>query len=329
MAREAPPTQQTDAIHQEPDPGTPSTRRRWSLTRLDTTFSPYVYISPFFILFAIFGLFPIGYTGWIAVHDWSLIGGQGDFVGLNNFTDVLGRDEFWVALRNTLSIFVIHMIPHLVFALAIAAALDRRIRAATFWRMSVLVPFIVTPVAVALIFNSLFADKSGLINNLLGSIGIDPIAWHVGVLPSHIAIAAMVDFRVIGYSSLILLAGMQAIPRDYYEAATMDGASPLRQFFSITIPQLRSTIIFVVVTSTIAGLQIFDQPRLYDTQGSGGSDNQWLTLSLYMYNLGFDDLDFGKASAVAWLLFLIIMIISLLNLLVSRMIASSEGRKQR
>lgn len=329
MAREAaPPTQDTHAVDGEVPEGRPG-RRRWSLTRLDTTFSPYVYISPFFILFAIFGLFPIAYTGWIALHDWSLIGGQGDFVGLDNFTEVLQRDEFWVALRNTLSIFAIHMVPHLVLALAIAAALDRRIRAATFWRMSVLVPFIVTPVAVALIFNSLFADKSGLINNLLSNVGVDPIAWHVGVLPSHIAIATMVDFRVIGYSSLILLAGMQAIPRDYYEAATMDGASPLRQFFSITIPQLRSTIIFVVVTSTIAGLQIFDQPRLYDTQGSGGSDNQWLTLSLYMYNLGFDDLDFGKASAVAWLLFLIIMIISLLNLLVSRLIASSEGRKQR
>ena len=304
----------------------PTERRRPG--NLDARFSPYVYISPFFLLFAIFGIFPIAYTGWIALHDWSLIGGKGDFVGLENFTDVLTRGQFWIALRNTLSIFVIHMIPHLTISLALAAALDRKIRAATFWRMSVLLPFVVTPVAVVLIFNSLFADKSGLINGLLGKFGVDPVAWHVGVLPSHIAIATMVDFRVIGYSALIFLAGMQAISRDYYEAATVDGASPVRQFFSITIPQLRNTIIFVVVTSTIAGLQIFDQPRLYDTQGSGGSSDQWLTLSLYMYNLGWDELDFGRASAVAWLLFLIIVIISVLNLLVSRMIASSEGRRK-
>lgn len=291
--------------------------------------APYAYISPFFILFLIFGLFPIAYTGWIALHDWSLIGGKGDFVGLGNFSDVLQRDDFWVALRNTISIFVIHMVPHLVIALAIAAALDRKIRMAAFWRMSVLLPFVVTPVAVVLIFNSLFADQSGLINGALGAVGIDPIAWHVDVLPSHIAIATMVNFRVIGYSTLIFLAGMQAISRDYYEAATMDGAGPVRQFFSITVPQLRNTIIFVVVTSTIAGLQIFDQPKLYDPQGKGGADNQWLTLSLYMYNLGWDDLDFGQAAAVAWLLFLIIVIISLANLMVSQRIASNEGRRVR
>lgn len=297
--------------------------------RRETKIAPYLYISPFFVLFALFGVFPVGYTAWIALHEWNLLGGQGDFVGAGNFVDVLQASEFWVALRNTLSIFVIQMVPQTVLALAIAAALDRNLRHATFWRMGVLVPYVVTPVAVTLIFNSLFADESGLINEVLGRVGLDPVGWHVDVLASHVAIATMVNFRYLGYVALIFLAGMQSIPRDYYEAAAIDGAGPLRQFFAITIPQLRGTIIFVVVTGTIGGLQIFDQPRLYDAQGTGGSDNQWLTLSLYLYNTGWDSLDFGRASAVAWLLFLLIVVVSLLNLALSRRISTSEGRRAR
>jgi len=313
-----------DALLTVPSPAPAKSRGSWWTSR-EGRIAPYFYISPFFILFAVFGLFPIGYTAWIALHEWNLLGGQGDWVGLGNFAEVLAAKEFWIALRNTLSIFIIQMVPQLIIALAIAAALDRNLRHATFWRMGVLVPYVVTPVAVTLIFNGLFADQSGLVNELLGRVGVDPIRWHVDVLPSHIAIATMVNFRYLGYVALIL----QAVPRDYYEAATIDGAGALRQFFSITIPQLRNTLIFVVVTATIGGLQIFDQPRLYDVQGTGGASDQWLTLSLYLYNLGWDKLDFGLASAVAWLLFLLIVIVSTINLVISRSISTSEGRRRR
>jgi cellobiose transport system permease protein len=303
---------------------------RWrGRTSRDGVVAPYAFVSPFFILFGIFWLFPVAWTAWIALHDWDLIAGGGDFVGLSNFAYVLQDPRFWVALRNTFSIFLISIVPLIVISLAIAATLDRQLRAATFWRMGVLLPYVVAPVAAVLIFNSLFADQVGLINGLLGSLGLDPVRWHVDVLPSHVVIATMVDFRLIGYSSLLFLAGMQAISREYYEAATVDGAGKVRQFFSITLPQLRNTVIFVVITSTIAGLQIFDQAKLYDKPGHGGPDDQWLTLSLYLYNTGWDKLDFGKASAVAWLLFLIIVIVSLINLMATRRIASSEGRSKR
>ena len=295
--------------------------------RLDVKFSPYLFILPFFVIFAIVGLFPLAYTAWVSLHDWSLIGGQGVFVGLDNFTSVLGKDDFWVAIRNTLSIFVLMIVPHMVIALAIAGALDRNIRNGTFWRMAVLVPFVVTPVAVTLIFNNLYGDQFGLINTTLQQIGLNPVAWHSDVLASHFALSTMVNYRWLGYSSLILLAGMQAIPRDYYEAATIDGAGAFRQFFSITLPQLRTTMIFVVITSTIGGLQIFDEPRLYDFAGRGGPDGQWSTLTLYLYNLGWDELDFGRASAVAWLLFILIVIIALINLYVSTRLASNERRR--
>jgi cellobiose transport system permease protein len=295
-----------------------------TLSRWDVKVSPYLYISPFFILFAITGLFPLVYTAWVSVHEWNLIGGQGDFVGFDNFAFVLSNPPFWIALRNTFSIFLISAVPQIIVALLIAAVLDRNLRAKTFWRMGVLLPYVVAPVAVTLIFSNMFGDQYGLINNLLGDLGIDPIGWHSEVLPSHIAIATMVNFRWTGYTALILLAGMQAIPRDYYEAAMIDGAGTVRQFFSITIPQLRPTLIFVIVTSTIGGLQIFDEPRLYDTAGQGGASSQWMTITIYLYNLGWGQLNFGRAAAVAWLLFLIIVIVGLLNVVITRSIARAS-----
>ncbi|NLE97868.1 MAG: sugar ABC transporter permease [Propionibacterium sp.] len=300
------------------------------LSRFDVKASPYLYISPFFILFAVVGLFPLAYTAWVSMHEWHLIGGQGAFVGLQNFTDVLGQPRFTVALRNTFSIFLLSSVPQVIAAIVIAYALDTNLRARTFWRMGVLLPYVVAPVAVSLIFSKLFADESGMLNALLGAVGIDGIGWHSSAFASHVAISTMVNFRWTGYNTLIFLAAMQAIPRELYEAAIVDGAARWRTFFSITIPMLRPTIIFVVITSTIGGLQIFDEPRMYDTLGLGGPDRQWMTLTMYIYELGWGtQMNFGRAAAVSWLLFLIIVAIGLVNFAITRRIASSGTKGAR
>ncbi len=310
---------------------TPAPRRPVGGSRFatwDYKYSPYLYVFPFFVVFAVVGLVPLLYTAWVSLNDWDLIAGSGGFVGAANFGQVLTDTAFWQALRNTLSIFVITMVPHLILGLLIAAALDRNLRGGTFWRMGVLLPYVAMPVAIALIFNSFFADESGLVNTVLSAVGLNPVLWHTDLLASHVAIATMVNFRWLGNTALILLAGMQAIPRDYYEAASIDGASTARQFRSITIPQLRPTLIFVVLTMTIGGLQIFAEPKLYDFQGRGGPDNQWLTLPLYIYNLGWGDLDFGLAAAAAWLLFLVIVLIGVVNLVISSRISTEGGRSR-
>ncbi len=299
---------------------------RNQINHWDVKLSPYLYISPFFILFAITGLFPLLYTAYVSLHKWSIIGGQGDFIGFDNFAFILGNGDFWVALRNTFSIFLLSAVPQIILAILIAAALDANLKAKTFWRMGVLLPYVVTPVAISIVFSVMFADKTGIVNTFLMNLGLDPVGWHSEPLPAHFAIALMVNFRWTGYTALIFLAAMQAIPRDYYEAAMIDGAGPIRRFFSITIPQLRPTMIFVVVTSTIGGLQIFDEPRLYDTFGRGGADGQWMTLTLFIYKLGWTDQNFGRASAVAWLLFLIIIAFAALNLILTRAIASSSTK---
>lgn len=252
--------------------------------------------------------------------------GQGDFVGFDNFADVFKQKDFWLSLRNTLSIFVISSVPQVIAAILIAALLDQNLRAKTFWRMGVLLPYVVAPVAVGLIFGRLFADQSGLINSWLGVIGIDPVQWHVDPLSSHIAIATMVNFRWTGYNALIFLAAMQAVPRELYEAAIIDGAGRARQFFSVTIPQIRATVIFVVITSTIGGLQIFDEPRVFDPAGAGGASRQWLTTTLYLYNTGWSgQYNLGRAAAIAWLLFLLILAIGMANFFVTKKIATGDA----
>lgn len=293
----------------------------------DVKLSPYLYISPFFVLFAITGLFPLVYTAWVSIHDWNLLIGQGEMVGFKNYVDVLNQPNFWKALRNTFSIFLLSSVPQVMIAIVLAALLDANIRARTFWRMGVLLPYVVAPVAVGLIFGRLFADQSGTINAVLGLVGMDPVRWHAEILPSHFAIATMVNFRWTGYNTLIFLAAMQAVPRELYEAAIIDGAGRLRQFFSITVPQLRATIIFVVITSTIGGLQIFDEPRMFDPSGMGGADRQWMTLTMYIYELGWgNQKSFGRAAAVAWILFVIIVVIGIINFLITRRISSSGAR---
>ena len=257
----------------------PAAPWRQRLHHWDVTLSPYLYISPFFLLFLVVGMFPLVYTAYVSVYDWDLIGGQGGFVGLQNYRDVLDNPYFLKSLVNTISIFVLSSGPQVVLAVVIAGLLDTRLRASTLWRMSVLLPFVVAPAAVAIIFGSLYGDRYGLVNEALGWIGLSPVQWHVDRLSSHLAIATMVNWRWTGYNALILLAAMQAVPRDLYESAGLDGAGKVRQFLSITVPMIRPTVIFVIITSTIGGLQIFAEPRLFDTTPAqnGGSDRQFGT----------------------------------------------------
>ncbi len=297
---------------------------RQRLSRWDLKASPYLYISPFFIMFAIVGLFPIAYTAVISLMDWDQVRGTGTFIGFDQYVWILQQKHFWTALRNTFSIFLISTIPQLALALFIAAILDRNLRGRTFWRMSVLLPFVVAPVAVGLIFNVVFADNFGLVNGFLTDVGLPAIQWHKEPLWSHVAIATMVNYRWTGYNTLILLAAMQAVNRDYYEAATVDGAGPVRQFFNITLPSLKPTLIFVVITATIGGLQIFDEPRVFDQFGRGGAGQQWLTITLYLYDIGWGQWNFGRAAAMAWMLFLIILLIGLINLFITRRLVRDD-----
>ena len=279
------------------------------------------------MLFLVIGMFPLGYTAWVSVHDWSLLGGKGDFVGLGNYREVLDNPYFTKQLVNTISIFLISSVPQVLIALVLAALLDNQLRSRTLWRMSILLPFVVSPVAVAIIFGSLYGDRYGLINHVLDMVGIDGVGWHTNRWASHVAIATMVNWRWTGYNALIFLAAMQAVPRDVYESAELDGAGRVRQFLSITIPMIRPTMIFIIITSTIGGLQIFAEPRLFDETNArnGGSDRQFGTITMLIYDFGWQLRDLGRASATAWLLFLVIGLFAVVNLLLIRRVGALGG----
>ncbi|RMB61735.1 carbohydrate ABC transporter permease [Tessaracoccus antarcticus] len=311
-------------------PRQPLTRRQ-RLSRADVRYSPYLYVAPFFVLFALVGLFPLLYTFVVSLNDWNLLTGPGEWVGLANFQRELTDPLFWNSIFNTFSIFLLSSIPQLIAAVAIAAVLDTNLRAKSFWRLSIIVPYVVTPVAVALIFSNVFGEKYGLVNNALQYFGADPIMWKTETLPSHLAIASMVNWRWTGYNALILLAAMQAVPRDLYESAAIDGAGAVRRFRSITIPSIRPTMIFVIITATIGGLQIFTEPKLFNASSSvpGGPQRQYQTTVLYLWDLAFNRQQFGRAAAVAWILFLLIVAIGLINFQISRTISTSATKKSR
>lgn len=306
-----------------PRPG----RRRLTLSRLDVAVSPYLYVAPFFLLFAAFGLFPILYTAFVSLHRWDIIGSR-TWIGLQNYRDLLADPRFWIALRNTFSIWVLSTVPQLALALFLAHVLDRRfLRAKTFFRMALLVPNVTSVVAVAIVFTSIFGLHFGLVNYVLESLGLGRIDWKAGVLSSHLAISAMVMWRWTGYNALIYLAALQSIPQELYEAAVIDGASHFQLLRRVTVPMLRPAILFTVVVSTIGGLQIFAEPLVFDGGQyayRGGTGRQYSTLALFLYEQGFRSFKFGYAAAVAWVLFVLISVMVVLNVLVFRRIRSAD-----
>ena len=181
--------------------------------------------------------------------------------------------------------------PQLLIALGLAHLLNTKLRARTFFRMGVLLPQVTSLVAVALIFTQLFSRDYGLVNYVLARrSAIHNIDWEAGRLSSWIALSVMVTWRWAGYNALIYLAAMQGIPDELYEAAAIDGAGSWKQFSHVTVPQLRPTIIFTVIISTIGGLQLFTEPYLFEPlkQGAtGGSARQYQTVVMYLYEKAF------------------------------------------
>jgi cellobiose transport system permease protein len=316
-----------------PDPGPsraarPAHRRAGSATRLDLKYSPYLYVLPFFVIFAVFSAYPIAYTVWIALTDRSPMNPTISFVGLDNFVELITDDpQFWNAVANTFGMFLLSTVPQLLLALLLANALNRKLRAQTFFRMAIAMPIITSTAVVALIFSMIYAKDFGLVNWLLDSVGVDPIDWRANRFASWFAISTMVDWRWVGYNALIYLAAMQSISKDMYEAAALDGASRRRQFWSITVPQLRPTIIFTLIISTIGGLQLFTEPLLF-TSGSGGlsggSEGQFQTITMYLLDVMNQRFRWGYAGAVALVLFLLIALMSTVNYLLARRISSDK-----
>ncbi|MEO3747252.1 sugar ABC transporter permease [Plantactinospora sp. B5E13] len=315
--------------HAAPAPTRPERRQRsFRLGRWDIKYSPYLYIAPFFVLFGVFGLFPVLYTVYVSLFDYDLLSGTKEYAGLENYRFVLADSQFWNAVYNTVGMFVVSTVPQLILALVIANLLNRQMRGRTLLRMGIVIPNITSVAAVGIIFGLIFADRYGLVNWLLGGIGVDPIAWRDNRFASWIAVAFMVDWRWTGYNALIYLGAMQAIPKDLYESASLDGASAWGQFWRITVPLIRPTIIFTIIISTIGGLQLFTEPLMYGYgMVRGGADHQFQTLAMYIYERTFtNNFEYGVGAAMSWLMFLMIIIFALINFALVRRSVKGETK---
>lgn len=300
---------------------TPRTARS-VLRRVASAAVPYGLIAPFFAIFAAFGLFPMLYTAWISLTDRDMLHpGAERFVGLRNYTDLLSDDFFWNAVGNTFLLMAMSSVPQLALALILAHILNARLRGRTLFRMGVLLPNITSIVAVTIVFSQIFGRQFGLVTWLLDEVGLDPVNWQAGEWTSKIAISSMVIWRWTGYNALIYLAAMQAIPKEHFEAAAMDGAGTWRQLWHITLPALRPTIAFTALVSVIGQIQLFTEPLLFDTSPgsvSGGNSHQFQTLALLLYEESFRLHNFGYGSAIAWVMFLVTVVFAALAYLVTR-----------
>ncbi|MFB6955934.1 carbohydrate ABC transporter permease [Streptomyces sp. NPDC056309] len=298
--------------------------RRW---QRDMRWSPYAFVSPFFLLFLAFGLFPLLYTAWASLHTVELTAPTDmEWAGLRNYTRIFDDEFFWNAARNTLTIGLISTVPQLLMAMGLAHILNYRLRASTFYRVAMLAPYATSIAAASLVFVLLFGRDYGMINWVLHAVGFDNVDWQNDKWPSQIAVSTIIIWRWTGYNALIYLAAMQAIPNDLYESAALDGANRFRQFFHVTLPQLRPTILFTAVVSTIGASQVFGEPLLFDANkgASGGAEHQFQTLGLYLYEQGWVNQHLGRASAIAWTMFLILIVIGVVNYVISRRLRASS-----
>lgn len=299
--------------------------KRFPLSFINPKTAPYFFISPFLILFAIFGLFPLLFSLYLAFQTWEPTNGMAamEFVGLGNFAFAIQDEWFWKSLGNTAWMALASGVPQHVVAIPLAYFIHssfKRLRNGVVG--AYFLPYITSTVAIAIMFSSLFSTDFGLINLAINSIGSIPglgwlapsesIDWMGDPANIKPAVSMIVFWRYVGFNVVLYLAALQTIPKDIYEAATMDGAGRFQQFFYITLPSLRPMIYFGVTLSVIGGLQLFEEPFIL-TGGRGGSDQAGMTTAIYLYRMAFDFNDFGAASAMSWLLFVVVVVLTWLT----------------
>lgn len=303
--------EQTPPAVAHPSPSQPRKgwRKYWHL---------YAAISPFYLIFLGFGLFPVGFSLYLSFHRWDGLGSM-EWAGLSQYQYLLSDSDFWNSIGNTIIIWALATFPMIFLAMVTAVMLNSAVRFKNLYRFAYFLPNVTSVVAIAIVFGSIFSTNAGMVNAVLHAVGIDQVAWLNTPWGIKVTIAALMTWQWTGYNAIIFLAGLQTIPSDLYEAARMDGAGPIQTFFRITLPLLRPTLLFVLVVSTVTGLQSFSEPQVLlqtssnDSTFAGGPGHSGQTMVLYFFQQTFDNNDFGYGAAVAWGIFLVVVLFSIIN----------------
>lgn len=275
----------------------------------------YVFISPFYISFAIFSLVPLVLSLWMSLTRWKGVGPM-TYAGFINFTLVPKDKLFWQSVLNGVYMAILH-IPIIIFlSLALAVILSSgRVKGYKIFRAIIFLPFITNMAAAGFTFAILFEQTSGLVNVALRYLNIPGVPWLENAWWARISLTILILWAWLGYDMVIMMAGLQTIPRDLTEAAMVDGATPIQAFFRITIPLMRPVILFLVITSTMSSFNLFTEVFALTATGPAGAT---LTPIIRIFNLAFDSYQFGYASALGYVFFAIIFFISMLQFRLNR-----------
>ncbi|UAJ79018.1 sugar ABC transporter permease [Leifsonia sp. ZF2019] len=288
-------------------PSAARTRGRFGSPRLRRRLAPYLFVLPFVVIFLAFSVYPLIFTARLSFTNWHGTGAA-EWVGWGNYAYLLGSPAFWSSLGNSAVLWLLIVPVQMVLAVIVAVLLDSaKLRLRGMYRVAFIVPFVTPLVAVAQIWVVLFDQDHGAVNALLGLVGLPDVGWLTTSAWAKPTLALLFLWKTTGFIVIILLSGLQSIDRSMYEAADLDGASPIRQLWSITVPLLRRTIMFAVVLQTLAVFQMFAEPFVV-TQG--GPYNSTTTAGYYLYN-HITRGDLGTGAANSFLLVIIVMILSL------------------
>ncbi|MET9356985.1 sugar ABC transporter permease [Streptomyces sp. NPDC006617] len=292
--------------HHTADSGADPAGRSW-WSRHQRTLAPYVFISPFYVLYALFLLAPVLVGLYLSCTDWAGLGTP-QWVGLRNYRDLLTDHSFWTSVGNTALYVVFTLCVVVPAALLIAQALNARgLRGRDLFRMTYFMPVVISPIVITLVFGLIFDREFGLINATLRALfGFGGVDWLGEPAWARVTVVVLVLWRWTGYLTIFFLAGLQNVPRELYEAAAIDGAGAVRRFWNVTLPALRPVTAFIAVTVLVNTAQIFDEPFLL-TQGGPGEST--LSVAMFIFRAGFQRQQLGYAAAAGVLLFVAVFVL--------------------
>lgn len=272
----------------------------------------YAFISPFYILFLIFGFFPILYSLFLSFHEWNLIRPM-EFVGLKNYEFLMGAGGrvFWHSIRNGIILFLMY-VPIMTFmAIVLAVVLNSpRVHGFQLFRTMFFAPYVTSMIAAGFTFRILLENNGGLFNVALEAVGLPTVPWLESVWGTRVSLCLLVVWGWLGYNMVLMLTGLQTIPKELNEAARIDGANATQVLFHITIPLLRPIILFSVVLSTIGSFGLFNEIMAL---GGSGPQRAILTPLVHIYGVAFGDFRMGRASAMAYVYFALIAVLTFIQ----------------
>jgi multiple sugar transport system permease protein len=266
---------------------------------------PYFMVSPYLTHLLVFTTFPVIFSLLLTFFKWNIIGPM-EWTGLGNWQRILSDRLFWKALYNTFKFLVIHIPLQIVVALLLAEVLNQKIFLRGFFRAAFFMPFVISGVVVTILWQQLLGYESGVINRILVSAGLGKVGWLIDPRVAMVSIAIMATWKNVGLYVILFLVGLQTVPRQYYEAADLEGASHWQKFFRITIPMINPTIFMVVVLSTIGGFSLFIEPYILT---GGGPLNSTLSAVLYIYKQAFEYYHMGYSATLGVFFAMLVMVV--------------------